>query len=141
MLLRLAAPPLAVAVVLAALLVAGCGGSSSNGAASSGASTQTEKNAAPPASTSGAPVGAAAKSCETDAVDAEALRATGVSCDQARRVMYGWQQRGGCSSPPGASRVSCTTHSYRCTGARTDRGTAVSCARPGHSIAFVAKRG
>jgi hypothetical protein len=130
---RLAA--LLVVVALAAVLAAGCGGSSSGVGSTSGAST----HAAPRTSTSGAPVGAA-KSCETQAVDAEALRATGVSCNQARQVMYGWQQRGSCSSPPGASRVSCTTRSYRCSGARTDRGTAVSCARPGRSIAFVVKR-
>jgi hypothetical protein len=135
--LRLAAP-LAI-LALAALLVAGCGGSSSDGGASSGASTQTETNAAPPASSPGAPVGAAAKSCATDAVDAEALRATGISCDRARQVMYGWQQQGSCSSPPSASRVSCTARSYRCIGARTERGTAVSCARPGRSIAFIVK--
>ena len=117
---RLAAP--LVVLVLAALAAAGCGGSASE-----------------EGSSSGAPVGAAAKSCETDAVDAGALRATGVSCDRARQVMYGWQRQGSCSAPPGASRVSCTTRSYRCTGARTDRGTAVSCARPGRSIAFIAE--
>jgi hypothetical protein len=128
---------LLVFVVLTAVLAAGCGGGSSSGEGStSGASTP----AAPPASTSGAPVGAAAKSCETQAGDAEALRATGISCDRARQVMYGWRQKGSCSSPPGASRVSCTTHAYRCTGARTDRGTAVSCSRPGRSIAFVERR-
>jgi hypothetical protein len=135
--LRLAAS--LVAVVFAAVLVAGCGGSSSD-EGTSGGSTQTGTSA-PPADTSGAPIGAAAKGCETQAVDAEALRATGVSCALARQVMYGWQQQSSCSSPPGASRVSCTTRSYRCTGTRTDRGTAVSCARPGRSVAFVAKRG
>jgi hypothetical protein len=133
-------PPRLVAllavVALAAVLAAGCSGSSADeGSSTSGASTR----AAPPTSSSGAPVGAAAKSCETQAADAEGLRATGVSCKQARQVMYGWQQRGSCSSPRGASRVSCTTHTYRCTGARTERGTAVSCARPGRSIAFVVK--
>jgi hypothetical protein len=113
---RLAAP-LAVAA-LAAVLVAGCGGSSPETTGSRSA-----------------PVGAAARSCGVR----EALRATGVSCAQARRVMYGWRQRGSCSSPPGASRVSCTTGSYRCLGAHTERGTAVSCSRPGRSIAFVVK--
>jgi hypothetical protein len=120
--IRLAAP---LALVALSALLAGCGGSSPD----------------EPASTATAPVGAAAKSCETKAVDAEGLRAAGVSCGQARQVMYGWQQRSSCSAPAGASRVSCTSHSYRCLGARTDRGIAVSCARPGRSIAFIAPRG
>jgi hypothetical protein len=118
---RLAAP--LVVVALAAVLAAGCGGSSPE-----------------TTGTSSAPIGATARSCPIQATEADALRATGVSCDQARQVMYGWRQKGSCSSPPGASRVSCTTRSYRCLGARTDRGTAVSCSRPGRSIAFVAKR-
>ena len=131
---RLAAPLFVVA--LAAVLVAGCGGSSSGEESTSSAPT----HAAPPASTASAPVGAAAKSCETQAAGAEALRATGVSCAQARLAMYGWRRRRSCSSPPGASRVSCSIGSYRCLGARTERGTAVSCSRPGRSIAFVVKR-
>lgn len=118
---RLAAPLLVF--VLAAVLVAGCGGSSPE-----------------TTNTTSAPVGAAAQSCETQAAGAEGLRATGVSCQRARQVMYGWRRQGSCFSPPGASRVSCTTRSYRCLGARTDRGTAVSCSRPGRSIAFVVKR-
>jgi hypothetical protein len=129
---RLAAP--IVLVALTAVLAAGCGDSSVE---SDGSQTGT---VTPRASGEGAPIGAAAKSCETQAVGADALRATGVSCNQARQVMYGWRQKGSCSSPPGASRVSCTTRSYRCLGARTDRGTAVSCSRPGRSIAFVVKR-
>jgi hypothetical protein len=120
-----------VALALAAALLAGCGSSSDD-------STQTTT---PEPGTPAAPVGAAARSCETKAVDVEPLRATGISCDGARQLMYGWQQKGSCSSPAAASRVSCTTRSYRCLGARTDRGTAVSCSRPGRSVAFVAKRG
>ncbi|HKA66626.1 MAG TPA: hypothetical protein VKG03_01840 [Solirubrobacterales bacterium] len=137
--MRLAAP-LAI-VALAAALLAGCGGSSSNGGSTSGGgSTRTESKASAPANNSTAPVGAAAKSCDTHAVDARALRATGIPCGQARQVMYGWQRDSACSKPAGASRVSCTTRSYRCLGARTDRGIAVSCSRAGESIAFIAKR-
>jgi hypothetical protein len=129
------AVPLAIAV-LAATLLAGCGGSSS----SSGGSTQTGSGTPPKAGTSTGPIGASAKSCDTHAVDAEGLRAVNISCGQARQVMYGWQREGSCSPAPGASRTSCLTRSYRCLGARTDRGIAVSCARAGESIAFIAKR-
>jgi hypothetical protein len=119
--LRLAAP-LAI-VALAAVLASGCGGSPSGRG-----------------STSGAPVGAAAKSCDTHAVDVESLRATGISCSQARQVMHGWQRERTCSPRSGASRTSCLTRSYRCLGTRTDRGAAVGCARQGESIAFIARR-
>jgi hypothetical protein len=53
--------------------------------------------------------------------------------------MAGWARRGECSSPAGASRYSCTVSRYRCLGARTDRGIAVSCAQPGRSVSFVAR--
>jgi hypothetical protein len=131
------ATPLAIAVLAAALL-AGCGGGSSS---SSGGSTQTGSTAPAKAGASGGPIGASARSCDTHAVDAGSLRAVGVSCGEARRVMYGWQRASSCASPSGASRSSCSTGSYRCLGARTDRGVAVSCSRPGRSVAFIAKRG
>jgi hypothetical protein len=73
------------------------------------------------------------------AVDATALRASGVTCDQARRLADGWQRQGACSSPAGASRVACSSGPYRCTGTRTGRGTAVSCSRPGRSVAFLVR--
>lgn len=117
-------------VVLAAS-VAGCGGSS-NGGSSSGPATP------PPA---GAPVGASTKSCDSFATDAEQLRATGISCDLARQVMYGWQRVDTCALPDGASRGGCLARSYHCQAVRTGRGTAVSCARAGESIAFIARRG
>jgi hypothetical protein len=89
--------------------------------------------------TSITPAGASATSCDTDATDAESLRATNIPCDQARQIMYGWQHEPTCAVPGAASRGSCLTRSYRCQAARTDRGLAVSCSRPGESIAFVAK--
>jgi len=47
-----------------------------------------------------------------------------------------------CAPFGGASRSSCSVYGgYRCLGAVTDRGVAVSCARTGSSVAFVAKRG
>jgi hypothetical protein len=87
-----------------------------------------------------APVGASAKSCDSYAADAEALRATNIPCDQAQQVVYGWQREPACAVPSAASRSSCLTRSYRCQAARTDRGLAVSCSRAGESIAFTAKR-
>jgi hypothetical protein len=111
-----------VAVALAAIL-AGCGDSSS-----------------PDQSTgSKAPAGASATSCDTHATEVESLRATEISCDQARQVMYGWQREPTCAVPAGASRGSCLTRSYRCQAVRAGRGLAVSCAREGQSIAFLAK--
>jgi hypothetical protein len=41
-----------------------------------------------------------------------------------------------CEPPRGASRWGCSVGSYRCQGVVTDRGWSVSCAKPGHSIAF-----
>ena len=124
--------PLAI-FALAAALLAGCGGSSDSGSTGSGT--------APRAGTSTAPAGASARACETEASDAEALRATAVSCSEARQVMFAWQRADACGTPTGASRSACGIRSYRCLSAASGRGVAVSCARPGHSIAFIAKRG
>lgn len=126
------AVPIAI-VALAAVLLAGCGGSS-------GGSSGSESTTSPKASGSGAPVGGSARHCDTGAVDAEALRATGLSCGEARRLMHGWQRSPSCALPQAASRASCTRRSYLCLSTRTARGVAVSCSRPGHSIAFVARR-
>jgi uncharacterized protein YceK len=131
--MRLAVP--LTIVVLAAALLSGCGGSSSSDDGSQGGSAGSATGA------SKAPLNAAAKSCDTNAGGVEKLLATGISCAQARRVMLRWQRSHACSSAPaGASRSSCTARSYRCLGASTDRGVAVSCARAGESIAFIAKR-
>jgi hypothetical protein len=125
------AGPIAIAI-LAGLLLAGCGGSASD--STQGGSTATRSRAP------SAPVGAVARSCETQAVGATGMRATGVSCARARQVMYGWQRDSRCGGANDASHNSCTTSSYRCIGTRTGRGVAVSCARPGESIAFTVRR-
>jgi hypothetical protein len=127
------AAPLAIAA-LAAALAAGCGGSSQE-------QSTNPTGAEPPASQPTAPAGATAQSCETEAVDAKALRATGISCGEARQLMFSWQRSAACATPSGASRSACSTGSYRCLATETARGVAVSCARPGRSIAFIAKRG
>jgi len=118
------------------MVLAGCGGSSLE---TENTRTLTFAKEAGDASPGKPPAGAAA--CETLATDAEALRATGVSCERARQVMRGWLGSGACAKPAGASRVSCATRSYRCAGTRADRGIAVSCSRPGESVAFIARRG
>jgi hypothetical protein len=123
--MRLAAPLLNIA--LAATLLAGCGSSDEEG-------TQGE-------SATEAPAGASANACDSYAVDAEGLRVTGLSCKQGRQVMFGWQRAEGCGLIGGASRGACSVRSYRCLATRTDRGISVSCAQPGRSVAFVAKRG
>ncbi|MGV1047084.1 MAG: hypothetical protein ACOYD4_00975 [Solirubrobacterales bacterium] len=128
------AVPIAIAVLAASL--AGCGGSSPGTG-----STATGSTAAPQGGAATAPAGASAQSCETQAVDAEALRATGASCEEARQVMFAWQRDSGCAGSAGASHAACTVRSYRCIATRADRGLAVSCAGPGRSIAFIAKRG
>jgi hypothetical protein len=122
-------------VVLATLAVVGCGGASS--LQTGGSRTGTVSSVVPVPG----PAGAAAQSCKTFAADAEALRATAVACDRARQVVYGWQRDGSCALPRGASRGGCLTGSYRCQAVRTDRGTAVSCARAEESISFVVRRG
>jgi hypothetical protein len=130
--MRIAAPFICTALLAA--LVAGCGGSADETTQSS------TRESPPPASTLTAPAGARAQTCESDAVDATALRATGIACDQARQVMFAWQRSPTCAAA-GASRSSCTAGGYRCLGAITDRGVAVSCAAKGRSISFTAKRG
>jgi hypothetical protein len=136
--------PIAI-VALAAALLSGCGGSSSSKEGTRVLTSRLQTRLQPPgkgaqANSPAAPVGASARSCDNGAVDANGLRAVGVSCGRARQVMFGWRRDRSCARPSGASRTSCSTGSYRCLGARTDRGVAVSCSRPGESVAFVARR-
>ncbi|HET8863903.1 MAG TPA: hypothetical protein VFM94_11725 [Solirubrobacterales bacterium] len=115
-------------VLAAALLIAGCG--------SSDESEPTATATAP-----AAPAGASARSCDGTVAGTSVLRIAGVGCDVGRGVVAAWSKKPACAPTGGASRVSCTVHGdYRCLGAATDRGVAVSCARTGSSIAFIAKR-
>lgn len=131
--MRLAVP---IAIVLLAAAVAGCGDSSSGTG-----STPTGVTAVPHEGAGTAPAGASAESCDSGAIDAEALLATDVSCGEARQVLFSWQRDPGCAASPGASHSACSVRAYRCIGTRTDRGLDVSCAGPGHSIAFIAEDG
>jgi hypothetical protein len=112
--------PVPAAVVLAlALFVVGCGGGSSS-------STTKPK----------APAGSKVVSCETGG-----LRATAVDCASARKVMKGWESTHTCALAKGESRGACTVSGFRCQAVQVDKGTSVSCARPGEAVAFIPRSG
>jgi hypothetical protein len=126
------AAALALALVAGALLVAGCGSTGSGSGDESSSTSATEPAGAPP--------GAAAQSCAAGERGVTALRATGVSCATAVQVAAGWAASPGCTPADGATRTSCDVGRYRCLGLHADRGIAVSCARVGHSVSFLARR-
>jgi hypothetical protein len=116
-------------VLATVLLIAGCG-----------SSEESEPTAT--ATTPKAPAGASARSCAGSLAGTSELRVTGVGCDVGREVVATWTKKSACAPAGDASRVSCSVHdAYRCLGAATGRGLAVSCARPGSSVAFIAMRG
>ncbi|MGE0066409.1 MAG: hypothetical protein AB7T48_03560 [Solirubrobacterales bacterium] len=118
--------PIAIALLAAALL-AGCG-SSEDGSGTT---------AAPKSSGQKAPAGASAQECAGRAGAATALRATGLGCKQAKALARAWTHDQGCAPAGGSSRASCTLEGdYDCLAVMTGRGLAVSCARPGRSVAF-----
>lgn len=145
---RLAAP--IVALLLFAALAAGCGsggsGSSSGGGSTGGASTGGGGGAAESggpakkpqsAQEGGAPVGSQVKQCDSHAVDAERLRATGVPCGPARQTMFRWQRADKCAPIGGASRGACSiAGGYRCQAVETGKGLEVSCSAQGRAVAF-----
>jgi hypothetical protein len=125
------------ALIALVALAAGCGSSGN-----SGSGTSTEGPATATATTPAAPPGASVKSCRVAAAGIAQVRVTGIGCAAARSVATAWTDERGCFQPRGASRYSCAVRGgYRCIGATTERGIAVSCARPGRSLAFVAKGG
>lgn len=111
-------PVLASVVLAVAVLVVGCGGGSSN-------STTQPK----------APAGSKVVSCK------EGLRATEVDCASARKVMISWQHSHACALAQGESRGACSVSGFRCQAVQVGKGTSVSCARPGESVAFSKKNG
>lgn len=121
---------LAAAVVLLALAaaLASCGSSEEE--------SPTATATSPPA-----PAGASARECgETTVAGTTGLRVTGIGCDVGRGVVASWARKPDCAPAPGASRSSCSVYDgYRCLAAATERGIAVSCARPGGSAAFFAR--
>lgn len=127
---RIAASTIAIALLLAALL-SGCGSSSD---------VKTDSEARTGTVPGGAPIGARPKRCGKDVADAHGqLLATNVNCDTALKVVIAWNERGDpCTAKE--SRPACTVSGFRCIGAHTDRGMAVSCSQPGRSIAFIGRR-
>jgi hypothetical protein len=115
-------------VALLAILASGCGSSDRN----SSGEESTTKTAAPP--------GAAALACAGAPAGARALRTSGAGCATGREVVAGWTAKNACRANAGASRTSCTVAGYRCLGIATEHELAISCARPGHSVSFLAKR-
>jgi hypothetical protein len=126
------AVPIAI-IALAAVLLGGCGSSEST-------STDTGSGAAPQGGAATAPAGASAQSCDAGVAETGSLRATGISCGEAKTVLLAWQRNDGCVGSQGISHIACTVRSYRCIATRTERGLSVSCARPGRSIAFISRR-
>jgi len=126
---------LAIFAILAAVTAAGCG-SSGGGSEESSAVDTTATATTPPA-----PAGAAVRSCEGTVAGTEQLRVTGIGCDVGRGIVAAWASKPACGRPANTSRFACGVYDgYRCLGAATDRGIAVSCARSGSSAAFFARR-
>lgn len=128
-----------IALALALGLLAGCGDSSDE----TGGETATAPSAADesPASSSNAPLGVRAKPCGTAAAGAaRRVRVTGVGCAEGRRVAAAWVDAENCTIPAGASRGSCRVAGRVCLSVIGDQGVAVSCAKQGASVAFVARR-
>ncbi|HET7509890.1 MAG TPA: hypothetical protein VFJ65_06525 [Solirubrobacterales bacterium] len=133
------ATPLAV-LALAAGLLTGCGGGDSSGGASTG-SNSSGVHTSTAQDTSTTPAGVSVRTCPLNIAGTQRLRASGVSCGEAQRVALVWWGSAGCTAEPGASHSACSVRGYRCIGTATDRGLAVSCARPGRAIAFTVRRG
>jgi hypothetical protein len=130
----------AIALAAAALLVAGCGsdsGGSSGYGRNSGDVSQPTQATTTPTSPSG-PSGVRARSCRPEG-EIASLRTVGENCGTALAVAADWSGRAGCSAPGDASRFACSVRGYRCLGTTAGRGIAVSCARPGRSISFIAE--
>lgn len=132
--------PILVAFLVLSTLGAGCG--SSEGGSGYGSRDSAEEPPTATATTPAAPPGASARTCEGATAGTGELRVTGIGCDVGRRVVVAWTAKPSCSPTNEASRVSCTVdQDYLCLGATTERGVAVSCARPGGSLAFTARTG
>ncbi|MGC1852177.1 MAG: hypothetical protein WA687_07045 [Solirubrobacterales bacterium] len=130
-------PTLAVFFVLSGL-GAGCG--SSDGGSGYGSRNATEELPTATATTPAAPPGASARTCEGTVAGTGELRVTGIECVVGRGVAAAWANKPSCAPGNEASRVSCTVdEDYLCLGATTERGVAVSCARRGGSLAFIAR--
>jgi hypothetical protein len=137
------------ALLIVALLVAGCGSGGTSGSSSTapgnaapgGARSTNPGGPIKKATAPNAPAGSKVVACGAGAgVTAMAqLRATAVGCDVARTTMRHWAGARACALAAGGSRDSCALGGFRCQAVRSDRGAAVSCARPGGDVSFIAK--
>ena len=118
---------LTIAALFAALL-AGCGGSSSTDSGTGGEGA----TAPPPAQIQSAPPGATSHACGD-----QDLRVSAVPCEEGKAVLAAWRSAPACRIQSGASHASCKVRGYLCIAARQGKESAVSCARPGHSVLFV----
>ena len=149
-----AVAPLAVLLACAALLAAGCGGGSGSsesstapgggGEAKKGAETEGggggARSGGPKKATApNAPAGSKVVSCTEGHGETVQLRATAVDCATARATMAHWERSHVCTLGKSSSRSSCSLGGFRCQAVRSGRGAAVSCARPGGDVSFVAK--
>lgn len=135
---RLRPLPSALLLVLATLAssAAGCGSDGSG----SGYGPKDSSAPTAAATTPAAPPGATARACDGGPPGSEQLRVTGVDCDTGREVAAAWTDAPACAPASGASRSACSAgDGYRCGAATVERGIAVSCARRGASVAFVAE--
>jgi hypothetical protein len=141
--MRRSAPALTcVAIAVVALLIAGCGGSggeSSSSPAPSGGGTANGGGKPKRATAPNAPAGSNVVACREGRMEIEELRATAVGCGPARATVGRWVSSHACTLDESASRGSCALGGFRCQSVRSGRGAAVSCARPGGDVSFVAK--
>ena len=129
----------ALALLVAALLVGGCGGGSSGGSSSTAPGGAKEGGGPKKATAPNAPAGSKVVSCAEGSVETEQLRATEVDCATARTTMERWESSHACALGKGSSRSSCSLGGFRCQAVRTGSNAAVSCARPGGAISFIAE--
>lgn len=140
---RSAVPLTCIAIAVVAVLAAGCGSGSGSGSSSTAPGiTNAEVNRGggePEATAPNAPAGSKVVACQEGAKEMEQLRATAVDCASARETMRQWGRSHACTLGKSGSRSSCALGGFRCQAVRSDRVAAVSCARPGGDVSFVAK--
>lgn len=139
--MRLLSASIAAVALLAAAI--GCGSSQGGETATqgqSGTTTQTRSGEGAGSSVPTAPAGAAARSCTPSEAGVSGLRVSGTDCAAGRAIAAAWSAQSSCWSPRGASRHSCRIEGWLCGSAAAGSGEAVSCARPGRSVAFLARR-
>ncbi len=143
--MKLSVATLLAVLVAAALLLAGCGGSGSEGSSSTapeGGAGTGESGVPKKATAPNVPAGSEVISCSGGSGGVMQLRATAIDCGTARTTMRRWESSGACGPSGGSgSRSSCSLGDFRCQAVKVDRGIAVSCARPGADVSFIAKSG